>query len=222
MTKPRMARTTAAIVSRSLRGCAILVMFTQVSLPGAQRPCGRSVCGGGRCRAASHDLSLQLEPSDRVSAGLLHFSVPLGACGGRASWGTVCADLPWRSCLPTISPRASAPPQGPVPTPSQGRSSVRLPRPSRTWRGRAPSLASRSGTSTASPARSSGSSRSSSSYSASRRRRSSRAGSWRSRWRSGFTPTGRASAGWRCRTSATCCCTRKTARACCTAWRSAC
>jgi hypothetical protein len=26
--------------------------------------CGRSVCRGGRCRAASHDLSLHLEPSE--------------------------------------------------------------------------------------------------------------------------------------------------------------
>ena len=34
MTKPAMATITAAIMSRSLPGCAIRVMFTEVSFPG--------------------------------------------------------------------------------------------------------------------------------------------------------------------------------------------
>jgi hypothetical protein len=34
MTKPAMATITAAIMSRSLRGCAIRVIFTEISFPG--------------------------------------------------------------------------------------------------------------------------------------------------------------------------------------------
>ncbi len=100
--------------------------------------------------------------------------------------------LPWRACLPRISPRASAPPQGPVPAPSQGRSSTftgpGLHGPGavvrRAWhRGVGPLRRS--------PARLGGSSRRArrAIRRLVRRRRSSPAGSWRSRWRSGFTPT---------------------------------
>ena len=41
MTKPAMATMTAAIMSRSLPGCAIRVMFTESPFLCAQRPCGR-------------------------------------------------------------------------------------------------------------------------------------------------------------------------------------
>src|SRR4029077_18127092 len=45
MTKPAMATMTAAIMSRSLPGCAIRVMFTEVSFPGVP-----GACAGARLR----------------------------------------------------------------------------------------------------------------------------------------------------------------------------
>src|SRR5271170_2990542 len=115
MAKLAMATITAAMMSRSLTGCAIRVMFTEVSFPGVPgaradaRLCGyqavtsadRSACGwfpGSalrpgrpatsqdaalvRCRVTSYGLSLRLEPSGGVSAGLLHFPAGTRPAGG--------------------------------------------------------------------------------------------------------------------------------------------
>jgi phosphoserine phosphatase len=108
--------------------------------------------------------------------------------------------LAWRSCLPTTSPPASAPPQDRVPKPSPGRSSARPRRPLRTSRVPVPSSVSTNGTRTSRAARSNGWSLSSRNCSACRRPRSSPAESWRSRPRSGCIPTAQVPARLRCPT----------------------